>query len=674
MNLHLHIFLLLTCINIIIISITPAYSHDDPVRIGVLAFRPKPQTLEQWQPLATALKQSIPEHNFVIQALTYPEMNKAVTDRQLDFVLTNPAHFIQLKKHGGLSAPLATLAVTVNGQRSSVFGGAIFCRATQSDINTLKDIKDKTIAVPDAESLGGYLMQAYELHRVGVHLPEDAKLVMTGMPHDNVIKAVLDGRAEVGFVRSGVLEGAAREGKFDIKQLKLLNLQNVATFPQQISTRLYPEWAFTALSNTDENIARHVAAALFKLEENSSTVRLMHIHGFSVPADYTPVEELLREMRFPPFDIAPHFSFLDVWNKYKWQNLGALLAIILATILGFRLLLTKRKLEDEKQLVLLQSEKLQESEAHLRTIIETEPECIKQLAADGSLLNMNRAGLDMIEADSLEQVINEKMYPMILPEHRDAFIALTNKVFNGESGNLEFEVQGLKGRHCWLESHAVPLRNSLGQITSLLAITRDITERKQHQKMQEEIKQKLETQLAEITALQLRLQEQAVRDPLTGLNNRRYLDEILPRELSRAKREGYQLALIMLDLDYFKKVNDTYGHAAGDEVLKYLSSIISNNARESDIICRYGGEEFIVVLPRMPLEHAMQKVEAWRLMFSENPVKHGDLWINVTLSAGISEFPQHGSDDSKLIALADEALYKSKKEGRNRVNCACITT
>jgi PleD family two-component response regulator len=94
----------------------------------------------------------------------------------------------------------------------------------------------------------------------------------------------------------------------------------------------------------------------------------------------------------------------------------------------------------------------------------------------------------------------------------------------------------------------------------LLAITRDITERKQHQKLQEEIKQKLETQLAEITELQLLLQEQTVRDPLTGLNNRRYLDETLPRELSRAKREGHPLALIMIDLDHFKKINDIYGH------------------------------------------------------------------------------------------------------------------
>jgi len=190
------------------------------------------------------------------------------------------------------------------------------------------------------------------------------------MPHDNVVQAVLDGRADAGFVRSGVLEGAVREGKLDLKQLKILNRQNYPEFPLQVSTRLYPEWPFSALSQTDENLARHVAAALFTLEENRTAITAMHIHGFSVPADYTPVEEVLRELRFPPFDVAPSFTIKDVWDRYRWQNVGALLAIVVITLLAFRLLLTKQKLEAEKQTVLVQSQKLQESESRLKTIIE----------------------------------------------------------------------------------------------------------------------------------------------------------------------------------------------------------------------------------------------------------------------------------------------------------------
>ena len=179
----------------------------------------------------------------------------------------------------------------------------------------------------------------------------------------------------------------------------------------------------------------------------------------------------------------------------------------------------------------------------------------------------------------------------------------------------------------------------------------------------------LELQLAKISELQTRLQEQVIRDPLTGLYNRRYLDETLPRELSRAKREGYPLAMVMLDLDHFKQVNDTYGHAAGDEVLKALSSVLRQGARESDIICRYGGEEFLIALPRMSLEQAQQRVEAWRLEFSQTDIRHGDLSFSITLSAGIAGFPDHGADVDTLLSRADEALYRAKDEGRNRVAC-----
>jgi PAS domain S-box-containing protein len=121
---------------------------------------------------------------------------------------------------------------------------------------------------------------------------------------------------------------------------------------------------------------------------------------------------------------------------------------------------------------------LARSESRLRTIIETEPECVKVLGMDGSLLEMNPAGLSMIEADSLEQVRGKSVYDYIVPEYRGAFVSLTERVLRGGSGTLEFEFVGLKGTRRWLDTHAVPLRDAGGGISGLLAITRDITERK----------------------------------------------------------------------------------------------------------------------------------------------------------------------------------------------------
>jgi diguanylate cyclase (GGDEF)-like protein len=180
---------------------------------------------------------------------------------------------------------------------------------------------------------------------------------------------------------------------------------------------------------------------------------------------------------------------------------------------------------------------------------------------------------------------------------------------------------------------------------------------------------KLARQLNEIRELQSRLQEQAIRDALTGLFNRRYLDETLPRELSRAKREGYPLALIMFDIDHFKQVNDTYGHVAGDDVIRCLGAILRQGAREGDIACRYGGEEFIIALPRMGVDAALIRAEKWRTEVEAIQVQHGDFSIRFTISAGAAGYPDHATEHENLIECADLALYRSKSDGRNRVTC-----
>lgn len=174
------------------------------------------------------------------------------------------------------------------------------------------------------------------------------------------------------------------------------------------------------------------------------------------------------------------------------------------------------------------------------------------------------------------------------------------------------------------------------------------------------------TQLSENRRLQEALREQAIRDPLTTLFNRRYLDETLEREISRAIREGYPVAILMIDIDHFKRLNDTYGHLAGDEVLKALANQLRASARHEDIFCRFGGEEFAIVLPRMPLEVAFTRAEAWRGIFADTCIRFGEFELRATLSAGIAAFPDHGRARDALIDAADHALYRAKELGRNR--------
>ena len=174
-------------------------------------------------------------------------------------------------------------------------------------------------------------------------------------------------------------------------------------------------------------------------------------------------------------------------------------------------------------------------------------------------------------------------------------------------------------------------------------------------------------QLSEIKRLQKQLNEQAVRDPLTGLFNRRYLETIIAQELARCAREGSTMALMMIDIDHFKSVNDHYGHQGGDEVLKTLARLLTDSVRASDVVCRFGGEEFLLLLPKMAPHDAMERAEQWRSAFANVAVQSNGAAIHATLSIGVAIHPQHGDDLHALVRAADLALYQAKAYGRNRV-------
>jgi diguanylate cyclase (GGDEF)-like protein/PAS domain S-box-containing protein len=190
-----------------------------------------------------------------------------------------------------------------------------------------------------------------------------------------------------------------------------------------------------------------------------------------------------------------------------------------------------------------------------------------------------------------------------------------------------------------------------------------------------EAKQQVSRTLAEQVGMaiaNLRLQEtlkqQSIRDPLTGLYNRRYLEESLDQELSRAQRQKHPISMIMLDIDHFKRFNDTYGHDAGDYVLQTVGNMLKKYVRGSDVACRYGGEEMILVLPELPLEAASKRAEEIREAISMLVLSHNDKSLgNVTASVGVASFPQHGITGSSVMQAADAALYQAKAAGRNQV-------
>jgi diguanylate cyclase (GGDEF)-like protein len=182
--------------------------------------------------------------------------------------------------------------------------------------------------------------------------------------------------------------------------------------------------------------------------------------------------------------------------------------------------------------------------------------------------------------------------------------------------------------------------------------------------------QQLTMQLERVNSLQEKLRQEAIHDSLTGLFNRRFLDETLPIELARSKRANSPLTILLLDIDHFKKINDTYGHQVGDAVLQSVGHALKTSVRAGDIVCRYGGEEFILVFPGMKAENGRTRAEKLRVMVASQTVSGRDQLITVTISIGGSVFPNDGNSSDELISLADLALYRAKQNGRNRVEFA----
>lgn len=291
----------------------------------------------------------------------------------------------------------------------------------------------------------------------------------------------------------------------------------------------------------------------------------------------------------------------------------------------------------------LSEDALRESQQKLQTIIDNEPECVKLINPRGQLIEMNPAGLAMLEAESLEVAQKKTLLSYLIPQWRVPFLDLHKRVMSGKSGMLEFEIRGLKGTQRWLETHAVPLRDSLGNVTMLLGITRDITE---HKKTQQKI------------------EFMANYDALTGLPNRLKLEEQLEYLVALSKREDWNFALMFLDIDHFKDINDTLGHTVGDKLLKKFAQRIKNTFREEDTLARFGGDEFIILLPNtnaLEAQQVAQKLLATaQLPFS---IEHHKLAISASI--GIAIYPMDGVDKDTLYKNADTAMYRAKHNGRN---------
>jgi diguanylate cyclase (GGDEF)-like protein/PAS domain S-box-containing protein len=236
--------------------------------------------------------------------------------------------------------------------------------------------------------------------------------------------------------------------------------------------------------------------------------------------------------------------------------------------------------------------------------------------------------------------------------------------------NTHFECISPFNKKIWFNVSISPLQSRKGYFLGWVAILEDITDRKETEEELQQANQRLEHQLSEICLLEDQLREQANRDFLTGVYNRGYLEESLAFEISRAERKGYPLSVIMIDVDNFKEINDTYGHKTGDEVIVALSKMLQNQTRDGDCVSRFGGDEFALVMPDMNCEQAFERAELWRNECKQSIQIHINKGTMVTISIGIAVFPKNGKTIDTLLGKADQALYQAKQSGKDCIRIA----
>jgi diguanylate cyclase (GGDEF)-like protein len=487
------------------------------VRVGVLSFRSLEQTQAQWAPTMAYLEARVPGYQFQLVPLFYPDLDLAVAQSQLEFVFTNPEHFVLLRSRHGLAA-IATLMALADGRPVNSFGGVVVARAGRSDLNTLADLRGQAVAAPSPQSLGGYLMQRWALRQAGLEETDLKAIRFLGMPHDQSVQAVLQGKADAGFVRTGILEAMAREGTLAMHEIKVLNLQPGNRFPQLLSTDLYPEWPFAAMKDVPESLQKQVTLALLSIPPDSDAARQGKYYGFAPPGDYSPIEAIMLRLGVHP-DRLTHFELKDIVEKYAFWIAGCLVGVlVLAMLVTGRLYLAHRRV----------------SQAN-----------------------------------------------------------------------------------------------------------------------------------AEIHAL-------AFYDPLTRLPNRRLLLDRLHHALAASTRSLNHGALLFIDLDDFKALNDSLGHDKGDLLLQETARRLETCVRKGDTVARLGGDEFVVMLVNL---HANETQAATLAQAVADKIKAGNRIPYMldgherflTVSIGVTLFSDKAPSVEELLRRADMAMYRAKSAGRDSV-------
>lgn len=465
------------------------------ISIGVLAKRSPEQCLNQWQPLADYLNEQIPDNNFIIVPLGFQEIDEAVADRNVEFVASNPAIYVNLEAKYRVTR-IATMENMILGSHSSQFGGVIFTRADRKEIRQPADLKGKDFMAVSATSFGGWLTSWRYLKAQNIDPSFHFSSLQFGRSHDAVVRAVEKGEVDAGAIRSGILELMAMEGKIDIRDFYVIDDKRDSDDSIFMhTTRLYPEWPFAMLVDTDRRLAERVTVALLSMDPGVVSSSNAENSIWTIPLDYQSVHQCLKELQVSPYEDFGRIT----WEHLVEQHLFLMLFFVALLIVTFlttayfltlnrRLKATAAHLDKELDSNKIMEKRLQQFKLTLDQTLDCvfmfDPETLGYIYANhGAVEQVGYSLVELLDMTALdlkpyftEEEYRATLAPLIRGEKKSLTFTTTHRTKDGTDLPVEIVQQ------------YVALSDGENRFVS---VVRDISERL----AQQSEKEKIQTQL-----------------------------------------------------------------------------------------------------------------------------------------------------------------------------------
>ena len=374
----------------------PATPSVSTIRIGALANRGTEECLRRWKPTASYLERHLPGTRFEIVPLGFHEVTDRVAAGRIHFIITNSAQYSALE-FTGKAYRIAGFLVPSSSGPQRVFGGIIFTRADRADIRSIDDLRGKKFAAVDSESLGGWLCALRELHAAHIDPSRNFTELRFLGTHDAVVESVLSGRSDAGTIRSSQLESMVAAGKTNLRSIRVIpgHYPAPAGYPFRTSTRLYPEWPLAVVTGTDEYLSRRVAVALMTMDAHDPAAKASGGSGWTIPADYSDVHELLRELRLGPYRDLGRITPARILSQYWPHLLAVTVAVLLIVLFAIRASVLNRRLKGSMEELSQRTRALNASKEELE---EANRELIREAQARRSAEGVSVRSVSLLRA------------------------------------------------------------------------------------------------------------------------------------------------------------------------------------------------------------------------------------------------------------------------------------